>query len=150
MDYNEILQRLAPCGLHCGKCFAFEKGDISLTSSRLKQELGDFDVYAERFVELLEEPVFLKYTDFKVMLALFAEGQCRGCRNEKCKLFKNCMVRQCAEEKSVDFCFQCAAFPCHNTGFDQNLEKRSVTINFRMREIGVESYFMEIKNKPRY
>ena len=150
MNYNEISERLSPCGLHCGMCFAFADGDIVKQSRNLQKLLGNFDLYARRFIELLDEPVFGKYPDFKEMLSIFAEGQCKGCRNEKCKLFKNCKVRQCSEDKGVDFCFQCAEFPCNNTGFDKNLEERTIAINLRMKEIGVESYYEEIKNKSRY
>jgi hypothetical protein len=150
MGYNEIKHRLAPCGLHCGKCFAFAGGDIARQSQQLKELLGNFDGYAKRFVELLDEPAFEKYPDFAQMLALFADARCTGCRNEKCKLFKNCKVRDCHEAKGIDFCFQCAGFPCSNTGFDKHLEDRSVQINIRMKDIGVEAYYNEIKDKPRY
>lgn len=150
MEYEFIKSRLAPCGLHCGKCFAFKDGDITKTSDQLKNLLGNFNVYAERFVELLGNPVFSKYPQFKELLEYFSEGECSGCRNERCKLFKNCKVRECSEEKGVDFCFQCSDFPCGNTGFDKHLNDRSVTINQRMAEIGVEQYYIEIKEKPRY
>ena len=150
MEYGKILNRLAPCGLHCGKCFAFVDGDIRRSSKELKESLGDFDVYAQRFVNLLEEPVFNKYPDFKEMLSYFASVECGGCRKESCKIFKECKVRSCHIEKNVDFCFQCSAFPCNNTGFDPNLQKRSVDANMKMKEVGVEQYYNEIKNKPRY
>lgn len=150
MDYNTIKERLAPCGLHCGKCFAYKEGDIAINSQELRTNLGEFDVYAERFVELLDKPVFTKYPDFKEMLDYFAKAECKGCRKEVCKLFKNCKVRLCSEEKQVDFCFQCDEFPCNQTGFDEHLYKRSVNINKRMQEIGVEKYYTEIKDTPRY
>jgi hypothetical protein len=150
MNYNEIKNRLAPCGLHCGKCFAFIDGDIKLYSKRLKQSLGNFDIYAERFTDLLDEPVFKKYAVFKVLLSYFADIECKGCRNEKCKIFKNCRVRLCHEQKKVDFCFQCKDFPCNNTGFDRHLYKRHADINMRMKKTGVENYYEEIKDKPRY
>lgn len=149
-NHDQIKSRLAPCGLHCGKCFAFQDGDIREYSYRLKESLGDFDIYAERFVELLNEPVFKKYPDFKALLQYFSTVDCGGCRKENCKLFKACKVRECSENKGVDFCFQCHEFPCDNTGFDPHLQKRSVDINLRMKEIGVEKYFDEIKDKPRY
>ena len=41
-------------------------------------------------------------------------------------------------------------FPCNNTGFDKNLYNRSVKINLHMKEIGVEAYYGEIKDKSRY
>lgn len=148
--YEHIKKRLAPCGLHCGKCFAFAEGDIAEMSGKLRQSLGNFDVYAERFVGLLNEPVFLKYPDFKEVLEHLSRGDCGGCRAEKCKLFKACKVRECSEEKKVDFCFQCADFPCEHTGFDGHLQERYRAINRRMQEIGVEAYYAEIKDKSRY
>jgi hypothetical protein len=150
MDYEQIKTRLAPCGLHCRKCFAFIDGDIKKLSTQLKDNLGNFDVYAERFVDLINEPVFSKYPDFKELLSLLSSADCKGCRKEKCKIFKNCKVRNCYEEKGVDFCFQCPDFPCNITGFDEHLTKRSVSINMRIKEIGVEKYYNEIKDKPRY
>ena len=45
-SYEFIKERLAPCGLHCGRCFAFVSGDIRAYSTNLKEALGNFDVYA--------------------------------------------------------------------------------------------------------
>ncbi len=150
MTYNQIKTRLAPCVLHCEKCFAFANGDIANQSGYLKYLLGNFDNYAERFVDLLDNAVFSNYPQFKVMLNSFSESECKGCREESCKLFKSCKVRKCHEKKNVDYCFQCFEFPCSNTGFDENLYKRSVDINFKMKEIGVKVYYNQIKYLPRY
>ena len=150
MDYKAIKNRIAPCGLHCGKCFAFVDGDIKNSSQRLKENLGNFDIYAARFVGLINEPLFEKYLDFQELLSYFASVECKGCRKEKCKIFKDCKVRDCHERQGVDFCFQCSDFPCNNTGFDSHLHKRSVDINNRIKEIGVENYYSEIKDIPRY
>lgn len=84
------------------------------------------------------------------MLAYFIRGWCQGCRNDDCKLFKGCKVKECSRTKKVDFCFQCPEFPCENTGFDENLQKRWLAINKRMKEIGVEEYFAESKDNSRY
>lgn len=107
-------------------------------------------MYAQRFVEMLNEPVFAKYADFKEFLDHLSVATCQGCRKEKCKLFKTCNVRACSEEKQVDYCFQCSCFPCENTGFDEHLYKRFVAINKRMQEVGVEKYYEEVKDLPRY
>lgn len=149
-QYEFIKKRLAPCGLHCGRCFAFTDGDIYNYSNRLKKSLGNFDVYAARFVKLLNEPVFRKYPEFKEFLAHLSSGSCNGCRAEQCKLFKSCNVRSCSEARKVEFCFQCDAFPCDKTGFDEHLYRRHVHINERMKAIGVESYYEEIKDQSRY
>ena len=37
------LERIAPCGLHCGKCFAFSDGDIHAASNQLRIGLGCFE-----------------------------------------------------------------------------------------------------------
>jgi len=150
MDYEFIKSRLAPCGLHCGKCFAFSEGDISQLSTDLRCSFGNFDIYAERFVAMLNEPLFLKYSDFREMLEFFSKGKCRGCRKEKCVIFKSCKIRECSENKVVDFCFECSDFPCEDTGFDEHLHKRWRDINIKMKVDGVEAYYDEIKDKPRY
>lgn len=148
MDY--IKQHLAPCGLNCGKCFAYSEGDIKKSSRDLHINLGNFELYAQRFVELLDQPVFKNYPAFKELLTYFTTVECGGCRKEKCKLFKNCNVRECHVKKNVDFCFQCSEFPCNNTGFDGNLYKRSMAINLQMKEMGVGKYYEKVKDQPRY
>ena len=124
--------------------------DIKNYSNKLRDSLGDFGVYANRFVDLIHEPVFNKYKYFNEILTFFASVDCAGCRKETCKIFKDCKVRACYERQKVDFCFQCSKFPCDNTGFDEHLHKRSIDINLKMREIGVEKYYDEIMDKPRY
>lgn len=74
-DNMNIKDRAAPCGLHCGKCFAFKDGEIHKLSRK---------------------------------------------------------------------------FPCPKTGLDENFYQRHVAINHRMKEIGVEAYYEEIEDKPRY
>ncbi len=145
----DVLERLAPCGLHCGKCFAFKDGDIRKAAMELKANLGNFEPYAKRFSEQLS-PVFENYTAFKEMLDYFADAECGGCRKEKCKFYKNCKVRSCAEQKRINFCYECSEFPCTKTGLDENLYQRHVVINKRIREIGAAAYYEEIREKPRY
>jgi hypothetical protein len=150
MTYEQVKNSLAPCGINCSKCFSFSEGDIKIKSKELKNLLGNFDIYARRFVELLDEPVFKKYPDFKDMLSYLSLVDCKGCRKDNCRLFISCKVRDCYSKKNIDFCFQCEEFPCNNTGFDEHLYKRYIEINMKMKEIGVENYYNEIKDKPRY
>lgn len=150
MIYPEILDLLGSCGLNCSRCFAYTDGEIKKLCAGLKENLGNFDIYAARFEDLLDEPVFKKYPDFKVMLNFFANVQCKGCRNDECKLFTACNVKQCSKDHSIDFCFECNEFPCKKHGFDEHLEKRWISINNRMKEIGVDAYYLEIKDIPRY
>lgn len=147
---TDLKSKFGPCGLLCEKCYAFEDGPINYHAKQLFENLGQFDTYAKRFVTLLNEPKFEKYKDFKEMLQLFASNNCKGCREEQCHLLTNCKVRDCYKQKGIDYCFQCNCFPCNNTGFDDNLQNRWITINMRIKEIGIENYYNEIRDKPRY
>lgn len=145
-----ILNSIAPCGLNCEKCFARTGGSIQILSKELQIALGDFDIYAERFTELLDENIFKEYSSFKKMLTHFAEGSCRGCREEQCKLFKQCGVRSCHQEKGVNYCYECKEFPCNNTNFDIHLQNRWIKINEQIKRIGLTKYYQKIKDLPRY
>jgi len=143
---NDLINKFGPCGLLCEKCFAYNNGQIKLHAEQLKTNLGNFDNYAKRFVTLLNEPVFNKYADFKELLNLLSSNNCEGCRKQECHLFIDC----CYKDKKVDYCYQCEDFPCENTGFDDNLKQRWLKINQKIKEIGLENYYNEIKDKPRY
>ncbi|MCF8033804.1 MAG: DUF3795 domain-containing protein [Desulfarculaceae bacterium] len=147
MDYSEILRRLAPCGLSCAKCFAYKDGDIGRHAKELQRLLGNFGIYAERFSAFL--PEMKDYPAFGRLLDYMAGGSCAGCRKDQC-LWPNCGVAACWQDKGVDFCFQCDEFPCAKTNFDPHLEKRWIAMNQRMAEVGVEQFFEETKDDPRY
>ncbi|HAQ65869.1 MAG TPA: hypothetical protein DCR43_08480 [Bacteroidales bacterium] len=150
MNNSTICSSLGPCGLYCGQCFANENGAIRLHALALQKALGEFDNYARRFTTLLNDPRFENYPAFKEVLDLLTEGKCMGCRFQSCKLFEQCGVKECARQKMVDFCFQCKEFPCEDHGFDENLAGRWLAINKRIGTIGLQNYFDEIKDNPRY
>jgi len=150
MNYEKIKASLAPCGLSCEKCFANVDGDIRRYSLKLKENLGNFQPYAQRYETLLGEPAFKKFPDFMGMLDYFALENCHGCRNEQCKLFRNCGVRPCHQEKGVDFCYKCDEFPCTKTHFDENLYKAWVRINGIIKAKGIEQYYEMTLTRPRY
>jgi len=147
VEYEDILDDLAPCGLSCRKCFANTRGGIVVLSGRLQDRLGAFDVYAERFGAFL--PAFEEYPSFKEVLAYLAQGHCEGCRSGTC-LYPSCGVTTCYQDQGVDFCFQCNEFPCEKTNFDPHLQRKWVQMNERMGEIGVEGYYEETRDQPRY
>jgi len=150
MDSEKIKRSLAPCGLSCESCFAHVDGDIRKYSMKLKEKLGNFHNYAIRFETMLKNPVFKKYPDFKEMLDYLTSENCRGCRNEQCRLFKECGVRVCHQEKQIEYCFQCDQFPCDNTNFDKNLYKGWKMINEKIRKTGLEAFYEKTLVRPRY
>ncbi len=149
MNYEEIVEILAPCGLNCQKCVAYSKGHVKHAAQKLDSFLGNFDSYAERYSNFY--PVFKNYQAFKDMLAYFSEADCKGCREGHCK-YPDCQVASCNElkEKVMDYCFQCDSFPCEKHGLHADLERRWRERNLRMREIGVNAYYDESKDVPRY
>lgn len=149
MERKDYLDRLAPCGLHCGECFAFKDGHIHRSARELREFLGNFEPYAKRFSARFE-PKFDNYPAFVELLDYLAEVECTGCRNEECRFYANCRVRHCVEETGVDFCCDCPEFPCQKTGLDDNLYQRHVAHNRRIQEIGMEAYYDEVKGKSRY
>ncbi len=134
----------------CETCFAHVDGDIRRLSIRLKEKLGNFHIYAKRFETLLGDSIFEKYGAFKEMLDYFAAETCHGCSNEQCRLFADCGVRPCHQEKAVDFCHECDEFPCDRTNFDERLLKGWVAINEFNREKGIETYCQKARRRPRY
>ncbi len=147
---KQIKETVAPCGLCCATCFAHVDGDIRKYSIKLKEKLGNFHFNAERFITLLANPIFKKYPDFKEMLDYFAATNCQGCRNEQCKLFKNCGIRVCHQKKQIDFCYKCDQFPCNKTNFDSDFYKSWVFINEKIRKKGIERFAKEAKTRLRY
>ncbi|MGE4290790.1 MAG: DUF3795 domain-containing protein [Desulfovibrio sp.] len=148
MNNEELLERMAPCGLHCGTCVAFADGPVRAHALALRELLGpNFAAYAERFAGM--NPVFAGYDDFAALLDWLANGGCSGCRGAGC-LFTACKVGHCVREQGVDFCFQCSAFPCERHGMPSALAERWKVNNERMRSVGVERYYEVLKTKPRY
>lgn len=150
MHSEKIKAALAPCGLSCEKCFAHVDGEIRRLSLELREKLGSFENYAGRYVTIMGNPVFERYPAFKEMLDFFAAENCRGCRNEPCPLFEGCGVRVCHRTMGVDFCWECADFPCDRTGFDESLHLAWRRINEIIRSKGLEAYHELTRNRPRY
>ncbi len=147
---EKIKQSIGPCGLCCETCFAHVDGEIRKYSMKLKEKLGNFHINAKRFETLLDDPIFKKYADFKEMLDYFASENCKGCRNEQCRVFTNCGVRSCHQEKQIDFCYQCDEFPCEKTNFDPGLYNGWIAINKSIQKKGIEQYYEKARNRNRY
>jgi len=107
---EKIKESIGPCGLCCETCFAHVEGDIRKYSMKLKEKLGNFHINAKRFETILDNPIFKKYADFKEMLNYFASGNCKGCRNEQCKLFKDCGVLGATKKNRLIFVIYVKSF----------------------------------------
>ena len=149
MELKEIIEIIAPCGLDCLKCVAYTNGMIQKTSKELQKLLGNFEGYAQKYSKFY--PAFQDYEAFNRMLQYLAEPRCDGCRKGHC-LYENCGVATCDKIASGQyaFCFECEEFPCDKSGFHPDLKDRWTKRNHRMGEVGVEPYYEESKDIPRY
>lgn len=147
MDREALLKRVAPCGLVCWTCAAAKDGIIQRRGRALRRYVEGFDPYAEKLSEF--EPRLKKFPEFKAVLELIGEASCEGCRDGVCKV-PGCGIAPCAKDKDVDFCFECESFPCEKADFDPLLKAKWLAANERMQEIGVETYFEEVKDSSHY
>lgn len=86
MDYRRMT---APCGMDCFNCPIY----LANEDSELREKIS----------KNLDIP--------------FEKATCNGCRDEEgaphCfNWTEPCSVYKCAKERGLDFCFQCAEFPC--------------------------------------
>lgn len=145
---DDVVSRLAPCGLHCGACLAFTGGPVQTQARGILDALGpNFAPYAERFKAV--DPIFGDHPAFARFLEYLAQGKCTGCRGTGC-LFEACRVPECARKNQVDFCFQCPDFPCEVHGLPPRLADIWLKNNERMKTEGVRKFYYWIKRKPRY
>jgi hypothetical protein len=147
LTYRQILGRLAPCGLDCGRCVMCSNGAVQRAASELSVALEGFDKMAARMAD--HAPVLAGYGTFQEVLGLFTEVTCTGCRGGGSSL-PFCAARTCFRSHGVDFCFQCAEYPCARNDYPLEFERRWRANNDRMREVGVEQFYKESLEKPRY
>ncbi|MEW6527329.1 MAG: DUF3795 domain-containing protein [Spirochaetota bacterium] len=88
MDYKHLT---APCGLDCFNCPMYLAGSDDNLRKKVAQSLN----------------------------ISFEKAVCKGCRNEHGKIEflhmqKTCSVYACTQAKGIDFCYECADFPCDN------------------------------------
>lgn len=65
-------------------------------------------------------------------------------------MYPGCPVWPCIREKGYDFRFECEAFPCEEVDFEPGFRGKWLSANERMREIGVDAYFEEFKDRSHY
>lgn len=94
-----IKETISPCGLYCGVCAiynAHQKNDVKSKKLALA-------VYKKR--AKLPPSSNLGIQDIK----------CDGCRSNNLFAYcKECKIRDCADTKGYEGCYQCEEFPCQN------------------------------------
>jgi hypothetical protein len=144
---EDIVACLAPCGLDCNRCVWRLHGEVQVEAERLVRALEGFDKMAPLLSERV--PALAHYEEFLEVLSFFSGADCLSCRDGGSQL-SFCSARVCFREKGVDFCFECDEYPCTRNRYPENLLQRWRTNNDRMREVGVERYYQERLERPRY
>ena len=147
VTYEQVVERIAPCGIDCDRCVMYSRGGVKNLSTDLATALEGFQNMAPRVADRF--PALQHYDNFAEVLGLFVGASCAGCRDGGCTL-PFCAARTCFREQGVDFCSQCAEYPCQRNDYPENLEQRWRARNDRMREVGVERYYEESLETPRY
>lgn len=147
LTYEEIVERLAPCGIDCQRCVACAHGRVKSLATELRAALQGFERMAPGMSE--HAPALAGYDRFAEVLDSFAQAPCPGCRSGGAPL-PFCTAPACIKERGVDYCFQCSDYPCEHNAYPEELARRWRLQNDRMREVGVESYYRESLQKPRY
>jgi hypothetical protein len=147
MDKNEFVRELSFCGLDCSRCADYKNSEIRNLSLKLSELLNGYERLAKMKAD--NAPIFKGYPEFVSILSHFAKGTCSGCRSDNVQCPLECHAKTCCKEHNVNFCFECGEFPCDKQ-FQGKLRERWIYINKRMREIGVENYFIEQSKMPRY
>ena len=148
MKYEEIVQRLAPCGLDCSRCFNCHDGTIRRSATDLRDALAGFQKRAMSIAKNMY-PEMEGYEQFAQVLDVMTRGRCQGCRSGGPQM-PFCTARTCFREKGVDFCFECDEYPCSRNRYPELLAKKWSVNNERMKEAGVEAFYEESLQRPRY
>ena len=150
---------IAPCALYCGTCAFYYKSRIKDTVLHLKELLNCFERIAKKYEN--DAPELKGYPVFTSVMEYLGKQDCRGCRQgggtvrgAACNP-NTCPIAVCVSKKGLDFCYQCAEFPCEKipttfTRAGESLLKTWRTGNQRMKEIGLDRYLQEKKSEPRY
>lgn len=147
MEKSEVISKLSVCGLDCSRCADYENGEIRSLSLKLSELLKGYERLAKMKAE--DNPIFKGYPEFVNILSHFAKGTCNGCRSDNIQCPLECHAKTCCKERKVDFCFECEEFPCSEQ-FEGKFRERWIQRNAKMKEIGVENYYIEQGKLPRY
>lgn len=152
---EQILDCVAPCSLLCYSCPGFTRGVTFELSSKL---YNYFEGFYEFQVKYLPEEFKSRadlFKKFEEYLLRFTKPKCNGCRHNPNpeSSIKGCFIFECTQEHGVDYCGECSIFPCSKvdtTLFNPDVYNRWIKGNKRIREVGVEQFFEEEKDKSHY
>jgi len=119
MDYKQMT---SPCGIDCFNCALY----LAIENSEMRKTISE-----------------------KAGVPL-EKAACRGCRKESgtiafLNMTEPCNVYKCISKKGIDFCFECADFPCdHLHPYADKASQRPHNVKVfnlcLMKKMGVETW----------
>ncbi|HSQ78048.1 MAG TPA: DUF3795 domain-containing protein [Nitrospirota bacterium] len=100
------------------------------------------------FIGTREDPGRLRAMALRFQRS-FEEMQCNGCRSEKRCFYceTKCTMAKCAAAKGVDFCGECAEYPCKDLKEFQALAPHRIELwksQTRIKEAGWKTWYAEM------
>jgi len=126
----------------------YKQSDSVAIDKRLAAVCGLFCPACTVYIGHREDPERIKAFAERVNLPL-EELQCDGCRSEQRSFFcRNiCTMSKCAADKGLNFCSECAEYPCHELkDFQKRMPNRLELWQSldRIKEVGYEKWFVEM------
>lgn len=154
MEREELLARIAPCSLMCHTCGAYEKGVIGALSRELTHYFKGVAEFYEKHSGANDPKPRRRFQIFQEELARYGAPACGGCRSgahNQCSI-RGCFLPACTREHCVDFCGECAAFPCDRAAgiFEKEVYAQWLEGNMQIRRTGVEEFWRRNKDRPHY
>jgi len=151
MNKEELLNKVAPCSLMCHTCSGYCDGKIKT----LAAELLHYQSGLEEFLCLhAGDAMGKRFRSYEDMLRFSAGAACPGCRQggKKGSCIEGCMISTCTKAHDVDFCGQCAEFPCNKLDkvFEPQVLRQWVEGSAFIRDHGIEAFWEEYHRKSHY
>jgi predicted RNA-binding Zn-ribbon protein involved in translation (DUF1610 family) len=128
-----------------------EKSGFSTPNKKLAAVCGLFCPACTVFIGSTEEPARLAALSERFE-ASRTDMECHGCRSEKRGLYCNkaCKMTKCASDRGVEFCGQCADYPCEDLKAFQSKMPHRLELwesHARIKEVGWETWYAEMEQQ---
>jgi len=90
-----VAKMIAFCGIYCSECPVY--------------------LVTQNNSNIMREKVLKLWSKQYNMELSIEDINCQGCKTDGNQLFvhcKKCAIRSCAQNKEIDFCIECDAYPC--------------------------------------
>ena len=138
------------CGGYCGDCW-IKNGKIREMAKTLQGTLKGWAVPERAKALACREPAASHYPEFEGILDWIQAQTCEGCRASGSICLwgeATCFVRDCAREKQVQGCFECAEEKgCGKIAVLDRGDPTMPANRERMREIGMSAWEAEQAGK---